>query len=210
MHIYSDESGGTDAACAEFLVSAVHMAPGIAAKLMRQFRKKARPRVSDEIKGHQLTPEQRSLFFRLLSEQVSSVTVVVAGRSQPIGGWAMRNLTEADLWIEMLIEAARTFASIGAEGMTVDRGRHNREQLRRVLDLAEQRLRPEFGAHFRIHAAGSESAAGLQVADIVANTAYHRNSVAPNATLARALIAASGIRVLSAVPSQTPRWLMVN
>ncbi|MBC7906558.1 MAG: hypothetical protein H7Y60_07400 [Rhodospirillaceae bacterium] len=207
MHIYSDESGGSDRACQEFVVSAVLIAPEAAARVVRQFRKRAQPRIIGEIKGHQLSPMQRALFFRLLCETGMTVAVAaVSRRSDAVGGWAMRHLPEHELWRELAVEAIGALPAGKAIGVTVDRGRYSKETLTRCCHEIAGRVETLGGAAIRI--GGSEVTAGLQVADVIANTVYHLNADGRDGPLARELIAVAGIRVLTlSMAERAPGWL---
>lgn len=209
MHIFCDESGGTDAASDEFLVSAVLISPAVAARLMRQFRKKAKPRLSHEIKGHQLTQGQRALFFRLLTE-CEEVRAVVAAcrRSDEVGGWVMKNLTEAKAWVALSVEALSALGCHGASGVTVDRGRFSKERLSALCLEIGARTEHAFSRAVKIQPGASDQTPGVQVADIIVNTAGHSLTAGKGSTLARELLSATNIPV---IPLRTaaclPDWL---
>ncbi|MBF0304350.1 MAG: hypothetical protein HQL41_01680 [Alphaproteobacteria bacterium] len=133
MHIFCDESGGTDPANGIFLVSAAAVAHNDAKTLMRRFRKATG--LGGEIKGHRLTPEQRRMFFGELQKIGTAVAVsTTCSRQNQLGGWAMAALDEADLRTQLVIESCAQLPIVGPTvGITVDGGRYKRQILDRLI-----------------------------------------------------------------------------
>lgn len=213
MHIFCDESGGTDQANGTFIVSAVAVAQSDAKVLMRRFRKATR--IGDEIKGHRLTPEQRRIFFRELRKMGTAVAVsTTCSRQHPLGGWAMATLDEADLRTELLVESCAELPIVGPTiGITVDGGRYKRQVLERLVPMTIGALEARFaGMGFTMQYDSSERVAGLQVADIIANTLFHSLGDGPSAEDAATQIHAAEevgqlIVRLAELTKHRPVWL---
>ena len=104
VQVFCDESGGSDPANTAFLVAAVAISTADATRLVKSFRKAAG--ITGEVKGNKLSLAQRATFFGLLSRQTDAASaVIVCSRLDPIGGWAMGALPEAELYSHMLAEA---------------------------------------------------------------------------------------------------------
>lgn len=193
MHIFCDESGGSDPANDVFLVTAVVVAPHYAKTLMHRFRKATG--IGGEIKGHRLTLQQRRQFFDGLARVGDALTVsTTCSRTDLVGGWAMGAMDEADLRTALIVEscAALPIAAGASVGITVDGGRYKKQVLDRLIPVATGALESHFaGTRFAMQYDGSERVPGLQVADIVANTLFHSMAEVATAEAAAELIRAA-------------------
>jgi hypothetical protein len=176
VQIFCDESGGSMDPCGLFLVAAVYIKPTDAARLIKAFRKNTK--ISDEVKGHLLTHAQRKVFFDLLARETQTVSAVVAcSRTQPRGAWAMRNLAEASLYGWLLTEACSHLLpqAPGAGHLTVtpDGGRYQKAVSDRLRVQVRDRLASAHrAAKVSVAFDHSHRLAGLQIADVVANSAF--------------------------------------
>lgn len=140
IQVFCDESGGSDRANDTFLVAAVACVPAEAEQLLRRFRSAAR--IKGEVKGTRLTLEQRTLFFDLLTKRTQAVSVVVTCvRSSQVGGWAMGELREIDLYSHLLTEACTALPRLGASRhltVTPDGGRYKKVELGQVGNRLKQ------------------------------------------------------------------------
>jgi hypothetical protein len=188
-HIFTDESGGSDRGV--FLVSAIQISPLAADRLIRTFRHKTKNQ--NEIKGQKLHPEQRRLFFGLLGRETDAYAVSIAcSRITTLGGWAMSNMDEHVLWSALTVESCLGLpGGVQRINVTTDGGKYSHRVLdgcRLSMVEAMKRHRPDA----RVHMTYSEShaSAGVQVADVIANTVFqlknHGNT--PAADLARELL----------------------
>lgn len=191
MQIFCDESGGTDPANDLFLAAAVAISSNGATRLLKSFRK-ATGWKGGEVKGHRLTPEQRRVFFDLLTRQEDLGSVVVScSRRMPVGGWAMEALSELELYGYLLREACVGLVPATSRHVTItpDGGRYKKSDLHRIaLHLATEVQQRSPAAPVAVSFEDSAAIAGLQVADVVANTAFQAQAVAANAELAEALL----------------------
>lgn len=205
MHIYCDESGGTDAASGEFLIGAVLIAPGDADRLVRAFRKKVR--LGEEIKGHKLLPDDRERFFAMLSEVGHSACAVGCVRTDPIGGMVMRTQPEIRLWRGLIAEALTRPSFAAGNGVTLDQGRYSKEARNREMAALADELAGRWGRRWPIHTGDSRRFAGLQVADVVVNTALHATRFGAEGEWHRGLLQHAGVALLLTAPaSLTPEW----
>lgn len=200
LHVFLDESGGTDPANDRFLVAAVAIAPEDAARLVRGYRKAAR--ASGEVKGTKLSPRERGLFLDLLVRAPgTAASAIVCRRADPVGGWAMGSLPEPQLYAHLLAEALAALPGSSAAlhlATTADGGRYKRPVLDRARGLVTAALASHTRAGVTLDFGDSASSTGLQVADVIANTVFtadaslteapHDNFLAPLLEVGRLVI----------------------
>jgi hypothetical protein len=180
-HIFCDESGGTDKASGAFVAAAVSIVPGEANRLVRRFRKAAR--ITSEVKGHRLTARQRWIFFDMLSAQTDLGGVAVTcGHFEPLGAWAIHHLREIDLYGYMMTEACRALPAHTT--VTLDGGRYKKAP----ADVVRQAIARATGAE-QVAFGDSATLAGLQVADVIANTVFQSLGSGEAAEAAKAILA---------------------
>lgn len=112
LHVFLDESGGADAANDTFLAAAVGISPHDAARLLRSYRKATK--TTGEVHGHQLDRRQRGIFLDLLAREAAAAVVVCQQRER-LGGWAMSELPEVDLYGHLLAEACAALPGFGGQ-----------------------------------------------------------------------------------------------
>lgn len=205
MHIYCDESGGTDAASSEFLISAVLIDPADADRLLRTFRKKRRH--GEEMKGHQLLPEDRQRFFAMLTGYDHAACAAGLCRRDPAGGMVMRTQPEIRIWGGLLTDALCRPQFGRALGVTLDQGRYSKEARAGQFAVLSEALVARWGRRWPLHTGDSRRFAGLQVADVVANTALHAARGGEKAEPYRRLLEQAGIPLILAAPAAlAPPW----
>lgn len=176
---------------------------------MRTYHKVTR--TVGEVHGHQLTPMQRAVFLGLLAREAVSA-VVACRRAEPLGGWAMSSMPEADLYGHLLAEACNALPITpgrGALTITPDGGRYARAR----LDVARSVVTASLAAAghegpLRVVFGDSAATAGLQVADVVANSVFGMLTRAgPVADLLTPLIEAGRLRILPLrLEGVRPNW----
>lgn len=216
MHVFCDESGGPNLAEDTFLVAAVTISGANATRLLKSFRK-AVSWTEAEIKGHALRRDQRRIFFDLIHRESDFGAVVVScQRGEALGGWAMGALPEITLYRHLLCEACRTSGEPGIEPLTItpDGGRYKRVDLRKIeSDLVDAAKDWTIDwRRTRVRFQNSASVPGLQVADVIANTAFQALGNTPAAAYARELLlplGSSGRLILRPIELAAcrPPWL---
>lgn len=218
MHLYCDESGGTDGDL--FCVSALRLEPREVERALKVFRRQTS--WEGEVKGHALHAEQRLLLLELAFKTPSAAAVVVCDARTMLGGWAASTLVpEAMLRRELLSEACilamEDLPRATCAGVTADGGRYTRKVLaeeRTHLEtvLRERGLLPQ-AKHPRLVAhASSQQHPGLQLADVVANTVHRllrgaQPGVSPALVgLPEVLVERIQIRHV-ALPAHRPGWM---
>lgn len=178
MQIFCDESGGGDGD--HFLVAAIMVADYCATRIVKNFKKAVKR--SSEIKGHSLSERDRRIFFDILSKEGDAFGIVVhCGRSTVIGGWAMSGLSEIDLYGHLISEACTPIiknASVPSIQIFPDGGRYKKVDSEKVRKTLHHRFTQTSSsqAKFKIAFQSSHESAGIQIADVVANTVYQFKS----------------------------------
>lgn len=172
LHVFLDESGGADAANDTFLAAAIAIAPHDAARLLRSYRKATK--TTGEVHGHQLDRRQRGIFLDLLGREAVAV-VVACQRRERLGGWAMAELPEVDLYGHLLAEACTALPGFGDAGpltAVLDRPRYAAVYLPAIRARLIATLAPRHGLRVAVEIGDSQADPGLQVADVVANSVF--------------------------------------
>lgn len=186
-----------------------------AARAVKAFRKAAKLK-GGEIKGSGLSPAHRALFVEVLvKEGCGAGAAVVCARGDVIADWALRewHRRERVLYRHLLAEAFAV-VGIGADirGVTADGGRYTRAE--RTLVAAELAADLERLAGRRVPFAYAESGGspGVQIADVLCNTAGKLLTDGPQRSVAEKALAPLIERDLIAVrparlPDLAPAWL---
>jgi len=215
VQVFCDESGGSDPASTAFLVAAAAISTADATRLVKSFRKATG--FAGEVKGNKLTRAQRGAFLGLLARQADAASVVVAcSRGNPVGGWAMSALPEAELYGHMLAEACLALPGLSLArhiAITLDRLRYTKARAELVRAGVAQTIAARHpAAGVGITFGDSAELAGLQVADVVANAAYQVIAPTPaseaTAPLLATLIARSALMMDHVqLGGMRPAWL---
>lgn len=169
MSIYCDESGGLPAGAMCF--AAVAISPDGADALLDRFRQVTGLR--GELKGSRIGLTERALFFELLDRfdgraWVSTVRrdrLVHKGDTLPEDSFVYARLLEAvlDKWRE---EPSQPKTS---HDIIIDAGRYDAERLAAL----RQDIQDDLGNWGRTSVADSRRSAGIQIADVVANSIFN-------------------------------------
>ncbi len=178
MHLYCDESGGTDGDL--FCVSALRLDPRHAERALKSFRRSVG--WEGEVKGHALDTNARQLLLDLTFKTPGAAAVVVCDSRTSLGGWAAGTIVpEPRLRRELLTEACvLAMADVPGTpcvGVTIDGGRYTKavlsderahlEGVLRARGLLTAPPHPRLVAHLT-----SEQHPGLQLTDVLANTVH--------------------------------------
>jgi hypothetical protein len=168
MNIYCDESGGIGRGV--MTLAAIGIADDLAEEVLRQFR--AMNGLRGELKGSRIDLEERQLLFDLLAQVPFKASVCIAiSALQPDPG---ENRGEHDIEIyAALLETAieRLLPDTGGcAQILIDDGRYSPQILGRVRSGIAELLGPFGSAGLEV----SHARAGLQLADVVANTFFNR------------------------------------
>jgi hypothetical protein len=176
MHVYCDESGGIAPANPYFTMAAVVLDADYAVRALKAFRKAARLPKSVEVKGSSLkSPADRSLFFEILAKEGGvRGGAVVCARGRTIANWAIGAFQgrEEILFRHMLFEAFEVLPlTSDARGITVDKGRYKQSILDSIKDKLVEDVMGLTGRRIPFGYGDSAAIAGLQIVDVLANTA---------------------------------------
>jgi hypothetical protein len=172
MQIFCDESGGFDKAKHSLIVSAVAIDSHDANRLMKKFGKSVSS--DGEVKGGLLLPGDRIRFFDMLTELQNTSIVVHCRKSTQLGSYLSSALPEREVYKHMLAEACLDLPNRfnGPVFITPDSGRYPRATLREIASAVEQIIGNASGRKTKVLFEQSDTTAGIQIADIVANTVY--------------------------------------
>ncbi len=168
MPIFCDESGGVGRNA--MTLAAVAIATDAAEELVARFR--AQTGLSGELKGSRIDLAERSLFFELFGASVGSAVVgfsTVALRPQP---GEDRGDVDRRIYVRLLDEAISVLLSEtgGCATVVIDDGRYAPATLGLIRDDLAAMLGPCGHAALEL----SHRSAGLQIADVIANTMFNR------------------------------------
>jgi hypothetical protein len=167
LSLYCDESGGLSAGAMVFAVVAI--TPEVADAVVARFR--AITGLRGELKGSRITSTERGLLFEILWQHDARAWVSVAD------GDDLRRLhgdggSDLALYSRLLDAAVTAWmpASGGAcADIIIDEGRYDP----RILDRVRGDVQALLGAWGKASLADSRRSAGIQIADVVANSVYN-------------------------------------
>ena len=174
MHVFCDESGGAAPGNPHFTLAVAAMDQHAAARVVKRFRKVAKLK-GGEIKGSSLNATHRELFMQVLADEgCRAGAAVVCARGDPVAGWAFRTYQRREpvLYRHLLAEALGVLG-IGAEvqGITADGGRYTRAELDLVATNLTADIERLAGRRVPFGYGDSAKSPGLQIADVLCNTA---------------------------------------
>lgn len=212
MHIFCDESGGIALANRQFTIATVMVDPTSARRAVRHFRKAHG--WQGEIKGTNLTPQQRIAFVQMLHGEGSiRGAAVICARGQPVANWAMSQFRqdEPELYRHMLLEG---LVALGIDpavrGVTADQSRYKKVVSDKIATEIAADLEKLAGRRIPFDYGESGASAGLQVADVLCNTAGQLGSQLEQvAEEALAPLRAAGLLITqqAILPGLAPTWL---
>ncbi|MBE1504119.1 hypothetical protein H4W29_001300 [Rhizobium viscosum] len=178
--------------------------------MMKKFRKAIGAK--DEVKGGLLDDAQRGKFFDMLGEEEHFSAVVTCHKSSSLGSVVSNVHPECSVLEQMVIEACMPLMVSGTQARIIaDGGRYSRQ----VYDQIAAKIAAtigKFNAAPAIDFVRSDITAGVQIADIIANTIYkatrdHHANVAET-SICSDLIRGGRLLVFSAkLDVLKPRWL---
>jgi Protein of unknown function (DUF3800) len=168
MHIYCDESGGVGRGV--MTVAAVAIEPDTASALIARFRTDAS--ISGEVKGSRIDLKERAWFLKLFADSGARAHVAIALSAVRPDVGADRGNHDIAIYAKLL-EAAidpLLLASGGCAEIIIDDGRYGPATLSAIRDDVAAML----GPCGRAALVESHHLAGLQIADVIANSFFNR------------------------------------
>lgn len=179
MTIYCDESGSLSAGAMTF--AAVLIEDQQAHALLN--RMKDVTGLRGELKGSRIGLTERALFYELLSRFEGRAIVAVVRSSKLVSGELPADIDVYDKLLESLLQRWRKDEPSG-HNVVVDDGRYDPEHQRGLIEGAQKRL----GSWGKISVADSRRNAGVQIADVIANTVYNLAIQSSRADRIRAIV----------------------
>ncbi len=180
MQIFCDESGGKNDPSGIFLIASVNSDSIYARRVIKTFRKAIKAKDS-EIKGSELTIEQRIKFFDILYEnQDIKSSVIICDKTKKMGGWTFSEIPEHRIWSILISESIETLSTNSIKSTTVipDGGRYKKEILRSEEKWIEDRVFEKIDTQYiSVKCGDSQNIFGIQVADIISNTAFRSKNI---------------------------------
>jgi hypothetical protein len=183
MTLYCDESGGLSAGAMTF--GAVAIAPDDAEAVVARFR--AITGLRGELKGSRISMTERGLLFEILAQRQADAWVAIAdaprlARAKAVG--------QSDLGLYSALLDAAVGAFLPTSGgacadIVIDEGRYDPNILANVRSAIQASL----GNWGRAALADSRRCAGIQIADVIANSLYNITLGTPRAHRIGAIIA---------------------
>lgn len=171
MHVFCDESGGTGRDDSLFLVAAVALTAREATHIMKSFRKATGLR--GEVKGSRLTDKDRKIFFDILDRSpLSKASVVFCRGLDRLGSWALSALEDHELWAELIVESTLWLGETPTMTVSADQ-RYSGARQHGVHNSIVAGISGRTRANrVTVQFVDSQASDGVQIADIIANTAY--------------------------------------
>lgn len=183
MHIYCDESGGVGRGV--MTLAAVAIKPGAAESLIDRFR--AVTGIRDEVKGSRIELGERAYLFELFERSGATATVSLAISALRPDRGVDRGDHDVDTYARLLEDAVGAMlpdAGNCAE-VVIDDGRYGPDTLALIRADIGRMIGPCGLARLE----HSHRHAGLQIADVIANSFFNRALVSDRQARMAALLA---------------------
>ncbi|RJF94296.1 DUF3800 domain-containing protein [Sphingomonas cavernae] len=182
MPIYCDESGGTSAGAMVF--AGVAIEAEAADRLLARFKQVTAAR--GEMKGSRISLVERGLFFELLERFGGRAIVAQLPAKQVPGvpGEKDRDLKAYAALLEEVVEAWLP-ETAGCADVIIDDGRYDAA----TLALVRQDIAALLGTCGRARLEDSRRSAGVQIADVIANSVFNLAVVSERAERIRRILA---------------------
>ncbi|MBB5700674.1 hypothetical protein FHS76_000517 [Ochrobactrum daejeonense] len=171
MQIFCDESGGCDRGT--LIVASVTIDPIIADRFVKDFKKKRR--VIGEIKGSSFNHDDRLYFFEML-DRINDAASVIVGCTKTVdaGAWLIKSRHEKEIYEELIFQSCSTHLKQNAAISTIrpDGGKYAANVMRQMEVNLQSRFTDTFNSGFFVQFSESHKTAGVQIADVISNTAY--------------------------------------
>lgn len=164
MPIYIDESGGVSAGA--LIMAGVEIDDEGADRLLHRFR--AVTGLRGELKGSRISLVERALFFELLERFGGRARICVARRH--VGDVQVKP-NDFDLYVDLLKHLVEDWMpeTGGCANIIIDEGRYDP----RVLERVRQEIIDLLASFGSARLVNSARCAGIQIADVVANSFYN-------------------------------------
>ena len=168
MPIYCDESGGVGRGV--MTLAAIDIDESVAEALLARFRTVTG--YHGEVKGSRIDLAERALLFELIKDSVSSITIGIAISALVPEKNADRGDHDMQVYAALLEDVVTAMLPEfpGCDSVIIDDGRYGPETLNAIrADIAKL-----VGPCCTTQLEHSHRLAGLQIADVIANTFYNR------------------------------------
>jgi hypothetical protein len=182
MALYCDESGGLSAGAMTF--AAVAITKDDAEQVVARFRAIAGLR--GELKGSRITPVERGLLFEILAQRSARAWIAVADQTTLLMAIS-QGASDKHLYSRLLDTAVAAWLPTNGGAYTdviIDAGRYDPIVLASVRSDVQARL----GNWGLASLAESERCAGVQIADVIANSLFNMTISSTRARRIRTII----------------------
>lgn len=168
MPIYCDESGGVGRGV--MTLAAVCIDETAAENLLLQFRKSTG--LTGELKGSRIDLPNRALFFELLAKTSAHFAVSIAISALKPEAGTDRGDHDVDIYGQLMNDAiGSVLMGIGdCASVIMDAGRYDEK----ILGAVRSDIAALIGPWNAAHMVESHRMAGLQIADVIANSFFNR------------------------------------
>ena len=183
MPIYCDESGGVGRGV--MTMAAVAIEPEAAEAVLSRFR--AITGLSGELKGSRIELAERGLLFEILAHQSWHATVGIAISALVPDAGEDRGDHDTNIYVQLLNDAVSSTLEVmdACTDIIIDDGRYGPETLARIRGDIAVHIGPCGTATLDL----SHRQAGLQIADVIANTFFNRAMVTERQARMAAIVA---------------------
>ncbi|MFC4293422.1 DUF3800 domain-containing protein [Sphingorhabdus arenilitoris] len=168
MPIYCDESGGVGRGVMTF--AGVHIEEEEADALLQRYREVTGLRT--ELKGSRIDMAERAYIFELFEKTAGRATVGIAISALKPDEGADRGEHDIEIYTQLANEVigAMLPQTGGCGDVILDDGRYGE----RTLELIRSDIADQVGQWGQVRLEESHKLAGLQIADVIANTFFNR------------------------------------
>lgn len=183
MYICCDESGGVGRGV--MTLAAVSIEPEAADALLARFRLVTG--LKNELKGSRIDLAERALFFELFEDAGARATIGIAISAIQTPPGEDRGDHDRDVYAALLGDVIGSMLpeSGGCLGVVIDDGRYDERSIGLIRDDIARLVAPLGLASMEL----SHTQAGLQIADVVANTFFNRALVSDRQARMAAIVA---------------------
>jgi Protein of unknown function (DUF3800) len=168
MPIYCDESGGIGRGV--MTLAAVSIDELAAENLLAQFR--IATGLIGELKGSRIDLPERAMVFDLLAQTGAQIAVSIAISALKPGPGGDRGVHDAEIYAQLMTDAVGALLPAGGECVSVimDAGRYDDK----ILGNVQRDIAALVGPWNGVQLVESHILAGLQIADVIANSFFNR------------------------------------
>lgn len=183
MPIYCDESGGIGRGV--MTLAAVSIDELAAENLLAQFRNATG--LVGELKGSRIDLPERAMVFDLVAQTGAQIVVSIAISALKPGPGEDRGVHDAEIYAQLMTDAVGALLPAGGECVSVimDAGRYDDK----ILGTVQRDIAALIGPWNGVQLVESHILAGLQIADVIANSFFNRALVSARQSLMAATVA---------------------